>query len=83
MYHCEGLYLWYAGGSYWLSGLPGFFVLFLFLVFWWRKTQVLEGVVGSNLQSWGENRSGKERAKREMVQTPEGGCTGVKSHWVG
>jgi hypothetical protein len=53
------------------------------LVFWWRKTQVLEGVVGSNLQSWGENRSGKERAKREMVQTPEGGCTGVKSHWVG
>jgi hypothetical protein len=34
----------------------------------------------SYLQSWGENGSGKERAKREVVQTLEG--TGVKSHWV-
>jgi hypothetical protein len=41
---------------------------------------VLEGVVGHNLQSWGENRSRKERAKREIVQTSVG--TGVKSHWV-
>jgi hypothetical protein len=31
--------------------------------------------VGSNLQSWGENGSGKERAKREVVQTLGG--TGV------
>jgi hypothetical protein len=29
---------------------------------------VLEGVVGSNLQSWGENGSRKERTKREVVQ---------------
>jgi hypothetical protein len=41
---------------------------------------VLEGVVGCNLQSWGENGSGKERAKREVVQTPGG--TGVKNHWI-
>jgi hypothetical protein len=41
---------------------------------------VLEGIVGSNLQSWGENGSGKERAKRELVQTSGG--TGVKNYWV-
>jgi uncharacterized protein (DUF927 family) len=43
-----------------LSSLP---------VFWWRKTWVLQVVIGSNLQSWSENRLGKERAKREVVQT--------------
>jgi hypothetical protein len=36
--------------------------------------------VGSNLQSWGENGSRKERAKREMVQTSTG--IGVKSQWM-
>jgi hypothetical protein len=54
--------------------LPGFFG------FWWKKTQELEGVVGSNLQSWSENGSRKESANREVVQTSGG--TGVKSYWV-
>jgi hypothetical protein len=40
----------------------------------------LEVVVGSNLQSWGENGSRKERAKKEMVQTSRG--TGVKGQWM-
>jgi hypothetical protein len=70
MYYCEGC----TCGE--LVEVTGFPVFQFFLV---EEKTVMEGVVGSSLQSWGENRSGKERAK-EVVQTSK--HTGVKSHWV-
>jgi hypothetical protein len=36
--------------------------------------------MGSSLQSWCENRSRKEKAKRKVVQSLRD--TGVKSYWV-